>query len=162
MHVKIHQDQRAIGPHRTDPGEDLRGIVGKSQVTDEDGDNDRGHSDSRTAVNIGCDVDAELAAMIKNIYRLPEETARHLQLKQLCRDYFHHYDKLMKKPSKTHAARARKACVMLKKVAHARGLELLDLYAPSRNQDRPGKFPVKHWPKTIEKLKQQEDNNESN
>jgi hypothetical protein len=62
MHVKIYQDQRAIGPDRKDLGEDLRGVVGKSQVTDEDRDNDRGHSDSRTAVNIGSDVDADVAA----------------------------------------------------------------------------------------------------
>tara|TARA_B110000503_G_scaffold54586_1_gene87674 strand:+ start:177 stop:470 length:294 start_codon:yes stop_codon:yes gene_type:complete len=89
--------------------------------------------------------------MIKNLYRFPEETARHLQMKQLCIDYFYHYEKLLKKPSKTHASRARKACVLLKRVAHARGIELLDLYAPSRNEGRPGKFPIKHWPQTLEK-----------
>ncbi len=59
----------------------------------------------------------------------------------------------MKHPSKTHAARARKACILLKQVAHARGIELLDLYAPSRNEGRPDKFPIKHWPKTLAKNK---------
>ena len=82
--------------------------------------------------------------MIRKLYRLPEETARHRQMKQLCLDYFTHYEKLMKHPSKTNAARARKACVLLKRVAHARGVELLDLYAPSRNEGRPEKFPTKH------------------
>jgi len=82
--------------------------------------------------------------LIRKLYRLPEETARHRQMKQLCLDYFTHYDKLMKHPSKTNATRARKACVLLKRVAHARGVELLDLYAPSRNEGRPEKFPTKH------------------
>jgi|TARA_S200002703_G_scaffold114700_2_gene100209 hypothetical protein len=82
--------------------------------------------------------------MIRKLYRLPEETARHRQFKQLCLDYFENYDKLMKHPSKTYATRARKACVRLKQVAHARGIELLDLYAPSRNEGRPEKFPTKH------------------
>lgn len=82
--------------------------------------------------------------MIRKLYRLPEETARHRQMKQLCLDYFTHYDKLMKHPSKLNASRARKACVLLKRVAHARGVELLDLYAPSRNEGRPEKFPTKH------------------
>ena len=82
--------------------------------------------------------------MIRKLYRLPEETARHLQMKQLCLDYFTNYEKLMKRPSKLAASRTRKACVLLKRVAHARGLELLDLYAPSRNEGRPEKFPTKH------------------
>ena len=82
--------------------------------------------------------------LIRKLYRLPEETARHRQMKQLCLDYFTHYEKLMKHPSKTNATRARKACVLLKRVAHARGVELLDLYAPSRNEGRPEKFPTKH------------------
>jgi hypothetical protein len=97
--------------------------------------------------------------MIRSLYRLPEETAKHLQLKQLCLDYFTHYEKLMKHPSKTHASRARKACILLKQVAHIRGLELLDLYAPSKNEGRPNKFPIKHWPKTLAKKKQKETNN---
>ena len=82
--------------------------------------------------------------MIRKLYRLPEETARHRQMKKLCLDYFTHYEKLMKQPSKTNATRARKACVLLKRVAHARGVELLDLYAPSRNEGRPEKCPTKH------------------
>ena len=85
--------------------------------------------------------------MIRKLYRLPEETARHLQMKQLCLDYFTHYESLMKRPSKLAATRCRKACVLLKRVAHARGVELLDLYAPSRNEGRPEKFPTKHRPK---------------
>jgi len=88
--------------------------------------------------------------MIRKLYRLPEETARHRQLKQLCLDYFTHYEKLMKHPSKTNAKRARKACVLLKRVAHARGVELLDLYAPSWNEGRPEKFPTKHRQKETE------------
>jgi len=60
------------------------------------------------------------------------------------------------------AFRARKACIFLKRAAHARGLELLDLYAPSKNPTRPEINPIKHWKKTIEKrLQQQEQNNES-
>ena len=82
--------------------------------------------------------------MIRKLYRLPEETARHRQFKQLCLDYFTHYEKLMKHPSKTNATRARKACILLKKVAHHRGIELLELYAPSRNEGRPEKFPTNH------------------
>ena len=76
--------------------------------------------------------------LIRKLYRLPEETARHRQMKKLCLDYFTHYEKLMKHPSKTNATRARKACVLLKRVAHARGV------APSRNEGRPEKFPTKH------------------
>ena len=82
--------------------------------------------------------------MIRRIFRQPEETARHLQLKQLCLDYFTHYEKLMKHPSFTNASRARKACIRMKQVAHARGLELLDLYAPSRNEGRTEIYPTKH------------------
>lgn len=82
--------------------------------------------------------------MIRRIYRQPEETARHLQLKKICLDYFTHYEKLMKHPSFTNATRARKACIRMKQVAHARGLELLDLYAPSRNEGRPEMYPTKH------------------
>ena len=52
--------------------------------------------------------------LIRKLYRLPEETARHRQMKQLCLDYFTHYEKLMKHPSKTNATRARKACVLLR------------------------------------------------
>jgi len=94
--------------------------------------------------------------MIRKLYRLPEETARHRQMKQLCLDYFTHYDKLMKHPSKGNAARARKACVLLKRVAHARGVELLDLYAPSRNEGREEKFPTKHRNKENQDAQRQE------
>jgi len=45
----------------------------------------------------------------------------------------------MEKPSGRYAARARKALIQLKKVAHARGIELLELYAPSMNE---GKEPI--------------------
>ena len=57
-------------------------------------------------------------------------------MKKLCLDYFTHYDKLMKKPTMLNASRARKACVELKRVAHARGVELLELYAPTRNGEK--------------------------
>jgi hypothetical protein len=35
-----------------------------------------------------------------------------------------------------HATRARKALVLLKRVAHERGMELLTLYAPSLNEGK--------------------------
>lgn len=72
---------------------------------------------------------------VRKIYRNPVETARHRQMKRLCLDYFTHYDKLLKHPSFLNASRARKACVELKRVAHARGIELLELYSPTRNGD---------------------------
>lgn len=97
---------------------------------------------------------------IRRIYRQPQETARHRQLKQICLDYFTAYEKLMKHPSMANAARARKACVRMKQVAHHRGIELLDLYATSRNTERPEIYPTKHWPQTIAKRKQEETNNE--
>lgn len=73
---------------------------------------------------------------LRKLYREPVETARHVQMKRLCLDYFTHYDKLMKKPTMLNASRARKACVELKRVAHARGVELLELYAPTRNGEK--------------------------
>jgi len=84
---------------------------------------------------------------LRKIYRTPEETARHKQLKRLCLEYFQQYEKLMKRPSMLNASRTRKACVELKKVAHARGLELLELYAPTKNGERMplyGKQKEKH------------------
>lgn len=40
----------------------------------------------------------------------------------------------MSNPSQRFATRARKALIRIKEVAHHRGLELLDLYAPSKNE----------------------------
>lgn len=70
----------------------------------------------------------------RRLYRLPTDTARHEQFKQLCLEYFSNHDKLMSNPSQRFATRARKALIRIKEVAHHRGLELLDLYAPSKNE----------------------------
>jgi hypothetical protein len=75
---------------------------------------------------------------VRKMYRKVEETARHRQMKQLCLDYFYWYEKMISKPtSQLYASKCRKACVRLKRVAHARGLELLELYSAIRNGDLP-------------------------
>jgi ABC-type uncharacterized transport system substrate-binding protein len=48
-------------------------------------------------------------------------------------------EKLIDRPSRRYAEQARKALINIKKTAHHRGLELLELYAPSMNQ---GKEPI--------------------
>jgi hypothetical protein len=73
------------------------------------------------------------------IYRPGVDTARHKQLYILFEEYHKNFNKLMEKPSGRYAARARKALIQLKKAAHARGIELLELYAPSMNE---GKEPI--------------------
>jgi hypothetical protein len=85
----------------------------------------------------------------RKIYQRPIDTARHEQLKQICLDYFTHFEKLMKHPSMLNASRARKACVRMKRVAHARGIELLELYAPSRNGEK--------WPPYGKQKQQQQE-----
>jgi hypothetical protein len=70
------------------------------------------------------------------IYRPGVDTARHKQLYILFEEYHKNFEKLQKHPSGRYAARARKALIQLKKAAHARGLELLELYAPSMNEGR--------------------------
>ena len=45
----------------------------------------------------------------------------------------------MADPSRLHAQRARKALIQLKKAAGARAIELLEMYAPTKNV---GKEPV--------------------
>ena len=72
----------------------------------------------------------------RRLYRLPVESARHEQFKKLCLEYFSNQEKLMKNPSMRFATRARKALINIKSVAHALGLELLSLYAPSQNEGR--------------------------
>ena len=42
----------------------------------------------------------------------------------------------MADPSRLHAQRARKALIQLKKAAGARAIELLELYAPTKNVGR--------------------------
>lgn len=76
---------------------------------------------------------------LATIYRKPVETARHEQLKIVCMQYFKAMEKLMDRPSRRYAEQARKATIKMKEVAHKRGLELLELYAPSKNQ---GKEPI--------------------
>jgi len=88
---------------------------------------------------------------VRRMFRMPVETAKHRQLKQLCIDYFNAYKKLMGHPSMINAARARKACIGIKKVAYARGIELLDLYASSRNKGREPIYPIKHRQSTLDK-----------
>ena len=76
---------------------------------------------------------------IRKLYRHPAESARHIQFKKLCLEYFTNYDKLMSNPSMRFATRARKALIRIKKVAHELGLDYLSLYAPSLNK---GKEPI--------------------
>ena len=76
---------------------------------------------------------------IATIYRQPVETARHEQLKVVCMNYFKAMEKLMDRPSRRYAEKARKALINIKKIAHYRGMELLELYAPSKNE---GKDPI--------------------
>ena len=76
---------------------------------------------------------------IRRLYRKPVESAKHLQFKRLCLEYFTNYDKLMANPSMRFATRARKALIRIKKVAHELGLDYLSMYAPSHNQ---GKQPI--------------------
>lgn len=73
---------------------------------------------------------------IRALYRLPVETARHEQIKIFIEQYFINTQKLMDHPSRLYAEKARKALINIRKVAHQRGLELLELYAPSRNIGR--------------------------
>ena len=74
---------------------------------------------------------------IRALYRLPVETARHEQIKILIEQYFINSQKLMDHPSRLYAEKARKALINIRKVAHQRGLELLELYAPSKNIGKP-------------------------
>jgi|TARA_B100000424_G_scaffold267246_2_gene259708 hypothetical protein len=76
---------------------------------------------------------------IAKIYRTPVESARHEQLKIVCHEYFSNMEKLMDKPSRRYAEKARKALTKMKRIAHKRGMELLELYAPSMNE---GKEPI--------------------
>lgn len=75
--------------------------------------------------------------MRKGLYRHPAESARHEQLKRACLDYFTNHDKLMKKPTKLYAFKARKAILQMKKIGHMRGMELLEMYAEKYNRDKP-------------------------
>lgn len=73
---------------------------------------------------------------IRKLYRQPVESAKHIQFKRLCLEYFTNYDKLMANPSQRFATRCRKALIKLKKVAHELGLDYLSLYAPSLNNNK--------------------------
>lgn len=77
--------------------------------------------------------------VVRRMYRLPVESSRHLQIQQLYNEYILHFNKCMADPSRLHAQRARKALIKLKKVTGARAIELLELYAPTKNV---GKEPV--------------------
>lgn len=72
----------------------------------------------------------------RRLYRQPVESARHEQFKKLCLEYFSNQEKLIENPSMRFAIRARKALINIKSVAHALGLELLSLYAPSQNEGK--------------------------
>ena len=76
---------------------------------------------------------------LATIYRQQVETARHEQLKVVCMNYLKALEKLMERPSRRYAEQARKATIKMKDIAHKRGLELLELYAPSKNE---GKEPI--------------------
>ena len=97
--------------------------------------------------------------MNRKIYRLPEETARHRQMKTLCLNYFTAFDNLIRHPSALYAFRARKACTVLKKVVHERGLELLELYSVKRNEGRKAIFPIKYRKHKTNNLSTNEKNN---
>lgn len=77
--------------------------------------------------------------VLRKMYRLPVESSRHLQIQHLYNEYLMQFDKCMSDPSRLHAQRARKALIKLKKAAGARAIELLDMYAPTKNV---GKEPV--------------------
>ena len=74
--------------------------------------------------------------MLKTLYKLPTESARHEQLKILFEQYFINTQKLMDRPSQLYACRARQALIKIRKVAFARGKELLSLYSPFQNKGR--------------------------
>ena len=76
---------------------------------------------------------------IASIYRQPTESARHRQLIMSVNEYLLNFDKLMQRPTRTYAERARRALMKLKKSAHKRGIEILELYAPTKNK---GKQPI--------------------
>ena len=67
---------------------------------------------------------------------MPVESSRHLQIQQLYNEYILHFNKCMADPSRLHAQRARKALIQLKKAAGARAIELLEMYAPTKNVGR--------------------------
>ena len=75
-----------------------------------------------------------MPATIRRIYKEPNESARHLQLKKACLDYFTAYDKLMNRPSRLYAIQARRALRKMRKTALARGHEILNLYSDSQNK----------------------------
>jgi len=76
---------------------------------------------------------------IRRIYKEPNETARHLQLKKACLDYFTAYDKLLNRPSRQFAIKARQALRQMRKAATYRAKELLSLYSDFQNR---GKEPI--------------------
>ena len=71
---------------------------------------------------------------IRRIYKEPVESARHLKLKKTCLDYFTAYDKLMNRPSRLYAIQARRALRQMRKIALARGHEILNLYSDHQNK----------------------------
>lgn len=73
---------------------------------------------------------------IRKMYRLPVESSRHFQIQHLFNEYILQFSKCMANPSRLYAQRARKALIKLKKAAGARAIELLDLYAPTKNVGR--------------------------
>jgi len=73
---------------------------------------------------------------IRKMYRLPVESSRHLQIQHLYNEYILQFNKCMADPSRISAQRARKALIKLKKAAGARAIELLELYAPTKNVGR--------------------------
>jgi len=74
--------------------------------------------------------------VVRRMYRLPVESSRHLQIQHLFNEYILQFNKCMADPSRLHAQRARKALIQLKKAAGARAIELLEMYAPTKNVGR--------------------------
>ena len=73
---------------------------------------------------------------IRKMYRLPVESSRHLQIQNLYNEYLFQFSKCMSNPSRISAQRARKALLGLKKAAKARAMEMLEMYAPTKNVGR--------------------------
>ena len=65
------------------------------------------------------------------------DTPTHHALEQQLKEYYKHNEWCKKLKSKRSAQRARKAMIKIKKLAHLRGLELLNLYTidPKRQKE---------------------------
>jgi hypothetical protein len=101
---------------------------------------------------------------VRRIYRQPSETAGHLALKRACLDYFNAYEKLLERPSRRYAERARRALRAMRKFAKHRGREILSLYSDVQNIGREpiyghhDKYSISLADKQNSKIKKEETN----